>query len=128
MISSSRLLSLSLALAFALLLSHHAAAFTLSNTLGDHMVLQRDTPAVVWGFAAATTEIKTTFGGTTYSTATGSDGVWRQTLPATGAGGPYTIAFSGSDGGSAALADVLFGGAVGREEERKRGRRMGRSK
>lgn len=96
----------------ALLVAQCASAFTLSNTLGDHMVLQRDArspPAIVWGFAAAGVTIKTTFQGNTFTTTTGSDGVWRQALPPTPAGGPYTISFTGSDGGSAALNDVLFG-------------------
>ncbi len=86
---------------------------TLSNTLGDHMVLQRDASspaAVVWGFAASGVIVQTTFNGRKYSARTDPDGTWRQALPPTPAGGPYTISFSGSDGGSATLNDVLFGG------------------
>lgn len=100
---------------FALILAiaAYANAFTLSNTLGDHMVLQRDAvnpPAVVWGFADAGSSVKTTFDGKVYSATTGSDGVWRQALPQTPAGGPYQITFEGSDGSTAELNDVLFGG------------------
>jgi sialate O-acetylesterase len=39
----------------------------------------------------------------------GSDGVWRQQLPAMPAGGPYNLTFSSSTGGSASMSDVLFG-------------------
>ena len=96
-----------------LAIAAYANAFTLSNTLGDHMVLQRDAvnpPAVVWGFADVGSSVKTTFDGKVYSATTGSDGVWRQALPQTPAGGPYKITFEGSDGSTAELNDVLFGG------------------
>ena len=40
----------------------------------------------------------------------GADGFWRQLLPPTAASKvPTTITFSGSDGGKAALKDVLYG-------------------
>ena len=87
-----------------------AASFQLSNTLGDHMVLQRaPASAVVFGFADPGVVVRTTFNGTEYQTTTTSQGVWRQALPPTQAGGPYTISFSSSDGDSAQLLDVLFG-------------------
>ena len=88
---------------------------TLSNTLGDHMVLQRDArspPAIVWGFASAGLVVKTIFNGQQLTTYADSQGVWRQALPPTPAGGPYNITFSGSDGSSASLSDVLFGGVL----------------
>ena len=90
-----------------------ASAMTLSDTLGDHMVLQRDAtapPAMVWGFAASGTGVKTTFNGKAYNSIADSEGVWRQALPPTPAGGPYTLTFVASDGSSAQLQDVLFGG------------------
>ncbi len=39
----------------------------------------------------------------------GSDGVWRQALGRQDPGGPYTLQFNSSSGGSASLTDVLFG-------------------
>jgi hypothetical protein len=39
----------------------------------------------------------------------GADGVWRQALPSTPAGGPYSLIFEGTDGSTASLDDVLFG-------------------
>lgn len=81
-----------------------------SNTLGDHMVLQRDVDtATIWGSAAPSAQISTTFNGQKYSTTAGSDGVWRQVLPSTPAGGPYTITSTASTGGTLSLSDVLFG-------------------
>jgi len=85
-------------------------AFALSKTLGDHMVLQRDKPATVWGFAPAGATVKTLFNAVSYTSTAGADTIWRQQLPATPASAVgTTITFSASTGGTAALADVLFG-------------------
>jgi len=87
-----------------------ANGFSLSNTLGDHMVLQRaPQQAYVWGFANAGIVVTTTFNGQVYNATSDSTGVWRQRLPATNAGGPYNFTFKATDGGSGALNDVLFG-------------------
>jgi sialate O-acetylesterase len=98
---------------FALMPASLAAPITLSNVLGDHMVLQRDAvspPAMVWGFGDAGVVVKTSLGATVLSTTVGSDGVWRQPLPPTPASStPVTILFNASDGSSASLSDVLFG-------------------
>lgn len=85
--------------------------FALSDTLGDHMVLQRaPQAATVWGFAPAGTVVKTTFSGTIYSSTAGADTIWRQALPPTAAtAAGQTISFSASTGEAAALNDVLFG-------------------
>ena len=86
------------------------AVFALSATLGDHMTLQRDVPATVWGFAASGTSVKTTFAGNSYTASAGSDGIWRQALPATPANKVgQTISFAASTGETAALDDVVFG-------------------
>jgi sialate O-acetylesterase len=74
------------------------------------MVLQRDVPSTVWGFAPAGTTVKTTFAGNTYTTSSGADTIWRQQLPATPAtAAGQTISFSTSAGDKAALNDVVFG-------------------
>ena len=112
-------------LAGALLLGCAAAAYPppppfLSNALGSHMVLQRDAPALVYGFAppgtGVTTNMSQASSGVTYvlqTQATG-DGVWRQLLPAQaasrvdGADG-WTFGFASDAGDSASMVDVLFG-------------------
>jgi sialate O-acetylesterase len=91
---------------------HHVciARLQLSATLGNHMVLQRDNAATtVWGFATAGATVKTVFNSNNYLATTGSDGIWRQKLPSTPAGGPYSLSFSASTGEVASLTDVLFG-------------------
>jgi sialate O-acetylesterase len=84
--------------------------FSLSKTLGDHMVLQRDTVFNVWGFAPPGTTVKTSFAGKQYSATAGSDTIWRQQLPPTPANkAGQVLSFSASTGEAAQLNDVLFG-------------------
>ena len=89
------------------------AAFNLSNTLGDRMVLQRGNATVVWGFGDTVGEaVTTTFRGAALSppARVDSHGVWRQALPEVAASAiPTTLAFKGSGGGTAQLKDVLIG-------------------
>lgn len=87
-------------------------AFALSTTLGSNMVLQRaPQSATVWGFAAAGATVKTSFAGNSYSTTSGADGIWRQTLPPQPATlAPATLTFTSSTGEPPlTLANVLFG-------------------
>ena len=88
-----------------------ASAFELSNTLGDHMVLQRDdATSQVWGFADPGDVVTTTLSGHRLVSTTDKDGVWRQRLPEHPASlVPETISFSSSSGASARLDDVLWG-------------------
>eukprot|EP00746_Dinoflagellata_sp_MGD_P167752 gnl/MRDRNA2_/MRDRNA2_98627_c0_seq1.p1 gnl/MRDRNA2_/MRDRNA2_98627_c0~~gnl/MRDRNA2_/MRDRNA2_98627_c0_seq1.p1 ORF type:complete len:540 (+),score=86.72 gnl/MRDRNA2_/MRDRNA2_98627_c0_seq1:89-1708(+) len=84
--------------------------FSLSATLGDHMVLQREpASAVIWGFATEGTIVTATFNGEKYTSKAGKDTVWRASLKPTPAGGPYNISVSASTGQTTALLDVLFG-------------------
>ena len=89
------------------------ASCSLSRALGSHMVLQRDTPSALWGFAAAGVRVNVTLRSLTYSTTTDAFGVWRVVLPATPAtpvGSPGdALAIACSDGGTLALDDVLWG-------------------
>lgn len=98
-----------LRLATVALSSVASAQLTFSNVFNSGMVLMRDTPSVVWGFGNASIQVNTTFNGHTYAATVGSDGIWRQPLPSTPAGGPYSIAVAGSDGSSLALNNILFG-------------------
>lgn len=89
-----------------------AAACTLSNVLGSHMVLQRaPASAVVWGFASPGIAVKTTLAGSSALTAVAdASGIWRQSLPPQPASTVSTmINFTCTSGESFALEDVLFG-------------------
>jgi len=71
---------------FALLLSFFVgttstrADVVLPNVVGSHMVLQRDLPVPIWGFATAGEKVTISFAGQEVSATTASDGTWRVTL------------------------------------------------
>ena len=90
------------------LLLQQSHALNVSRTIGDHMVLQRNTPAVIWGFDLPMQRVSTTFLDKTYTTVAGADGIWRQALPPMAEGGPYSIQVM-SDTGAVNISDVLFG-------------------
>jgi sialate O-acetylesterase len=86
--------------------------FALSSSLGSNMVLQRaPQAALVWGFAATGSSIKTTFLGQSYTSTADATGIWRQALPPQAATAtPSTISFTSSTGEPAiTITNVLFG-------------------
>lgn len=79
----------------------------LPRLVGDHMVLQRDTPLPIWGWAERGEGIVVTLNQRSHRTRTGPDGRWRVTLPALPAGGPHTLTIEGHN--RIQLEDVLIG-------------------
>ncbi|RZL11126.1 MAG: sialate O-acetylesterase, partial [Hymenobacter sp.] len=76
--------------------------------VGSHMVLQRDRPVPVWGWAAPDEAVTLTFAGQTYAaSAPDATGRWQATLPAMPAGGPYTLTVRGRN--TISLTDVMLG-------------------
>lgn len=59
----------------------------LAQIFGDGLVLQRDKPAAVWGWADAGEKVTVSFAGHEASTSADGDGRWRVTLPALAAAG-----------------------------------------
>jgi len=103
---SSILLLLATAASFATTIAR--ANVRLPKLVGDHMVLQRDKPLPIWGWADDTEAVMVTFRGKTYAAAhTGPDGRWSTTLPATPAGGPYELVIKGKN--TLTIRDVLVG-------------------
>ena len=99
--------------------------FNISNTLSDHVVLQRaPQAAVVWGFGTQFAPVTVALfagngssgGAPAVATVSGwvsSLGVWRLSLPPMPAGGPFTIvANSTQTKEGAVVSDVLFGDVV----------------
>jgi sialate O-acetylesterase len=89
-----------------------ATSCHVSNVLGTHMVLQRDRPANVWGWANAGVAVTVSLNGAKLPAATaGADGKWLVALPAQPATTtPSTLSFACSDGTAPAdITDVLFG-------------------
>ncbi|MGI6495506.1 MAG: sialate O-acetylesterase [Kiritimatiellia bacterium] len=68
----------------------------LSDAFGDHMVLQRDRPVPVWGWAMNPGQrIAVEFNGQTKTTAADKDGRWKVVLDPMEAGGPFVLTLDG---------------------------------
>lgn len=98
---------LRLAALFFLACAYVYADPSLPHILGDHMVLQRDRPIHVWGWAAPGERIEVTLAGGRRFAVTDPLRRWSVTLPALPAGGPYTLAVAGRR--TIELKDVLIG-------------------
>lgn len=85
------------------------AEVKLPAIFGDHMVLQQQTEAAIWGKASPSknVSVKTSWDGKSYNTRADSDGNWKLKVKTPRAGGPYTITIS--DGKALKLNDVLIG-------------------
>lgn len=57
-------------------------ALEVPSIFGDHMVVQRDRPITVWGWAEAGAKIEVEFGPKRAAAVAGSDGRWEAVLPA----------------------------------------------
>ncbi|WP_143306537.1 sialate O-acetylesterase [Chitinophaga vietnamensis] len=84
------------------------AQITMPKVFGDSMVLQRDQPIPVWGWASPGMQVTGKLGAAQASAVTGKDGKWMLRFPARKAGGPYTLKVS-SRGGNVEFKNVLIG-------------------
>ena len=66
------------------------AEVRLPSLVGSHMVLQRDVPARVWGWAAPGEAVRVSVGGASGGATAAGDGRWSVDLPPQPAGGPLT--------------------------------------
>ncbi|MEM8782118.1 MAG: sialate O-acetylesterase [Planctomycetota bacterium] len=80
----------------------------LPAVLGDHMVLQRDKPLPVWGWAEPRAEVRVRFKGQEVSGVADAQGRWSVTLEPVAAGGPYAMDVEAGDE-RVAFEDVLVG-------------------
>ena len=85
-----------------------AAEVRLASVFGDHMVLQREQPLKVWGWAAAGERVQVTVGGGSAAVQAGDDGRWSVELPALEASSvPVKFVVRGTN--QIELSDVLVG-------------------
>ncbi len=63
----------------------------LAHVFSDHVVLQRDRPIDVWGWAEAGEEVIVTLSGSTRRTHADANGRWELEMPELPAGGPHTL-------------------------------------
>lgn len=83
------------------------ADIRLPHLLSDHIVLQRDKPATLWGWADPGEKVTVTLGEEDQSVTADHAGQWKVALKAHPAGGPYDITITGKN--KLMLSDVLFG-------------------
>ena len=84
-----------------------SATITLPPVFSDHMVIQRNKPIRVWGWAAPGERITIKIAYATTKIRLGRNGKFVGLLPAMPAGGPYTLTVSGSN--TITINDVLAG-------------------
>jgi len=82
------------------------ADVTLPKILSSHMVVQRDLPVHVWGWASAGEEVSVTFRGETRTTKAEKLGRWSLYLKPGAAGGPYELTVKGVPATQAAGGDA----------------------
>lgn len=73
----------------------------------DGMVLQREMPAPVWGWADPGENVSVTIDGQTKQATAGVDGTWRVVLDPMPAGGPHSLTIEGTN--TIVIQDVLVG-------------------
>lgn len=83
------------------------AQLRLPRLISDGMVLQRDTPLKVWGWANTGEKITVRFTNRTYKTVAGPDGKWQVKMPPIPSGGPFTMDIAGTS--RLQVKDILIG-------------------
>jgi sialate O-acetylesterase len=79
----------------------------LPHLFTSHMILQRDKPIAVWGWADPSERISVSLGSSVRETTTAADGRWSVALPPMFAGGPFTLVVKGKT--IIELKDVMLG-------------------
>ena len=74
----------------------------------NHMVLQRDKPVNIWGWANAGEKVSLTFNGQKAKAKVAADGKWQVTLKPMAFGGPFDLTVKSSSG-EKILKDILIG-------------------
>jgi sialate O-acetylesterase len=101
---------------WTLLLSLFAAAgvsqsapadIRLPHVFGDHMVLQRDKPIIIWGWGNPGETVTVQLGSESGTAQANDRGEWKVTLAAMPAGGPFTLTVNGSS--AVSYNDVMIG-------------------
>ena len=88
--------------------TRESSALRLARLFADGVVLQRDKPIAVWGWAEPNAEVSVVFRGRSSHAKAAGDGRWLAKLPAEPAGGPYELTVR-SGGAHIDLRDVLVG-------------------
>ena len=79
----------------------------LPKLISDGMVLQRDKPLKIWGWASPKEKISVDFNKKTYKVISLETGKWEVTLPQYAAGGPFEMTLKGKN--EIKIKDILIG-------------------
>lgn len=83
------------------------AEIRLPNLFGDNMILQRDAPITLWGWADKQEKISVIFHHKTYQIKADKYGKWKMTMDAMPMGGPYDMEIKGIN--TITLKNILIG-------------------
>ena len=83
------------------------AQIKLPAIVRDSMILQRDAPVTIWGWASPGEKISILLNKKKYTVKADTNGRWKTTMSPTKAGGPYTIELNGKN--KITIRNVLFG-------------------
>ena len=83
------------------------ATITLPKIFGDNMVLQRNKPITIWGWAKAGEKVTVRFNQQQKSVVAGKSGKWQLQLQPENAGGPYQLRVTGKN--TISLQNILVG-------------------
>lgn len=88
----------------------HAAELTLPAVFCDHMVLQREKPLPIWGWADPGESVSVSFGKHVRTTTADSNGDWSLKLdPLEASSEPHTLIITGRENRKLEVKDVLVG-------------------
>jgi sialate O-acetylesterase len=79
----------------------------LPHLISDGLILQRDVPLKIWGWAAANEAVTVSFSNKDYKTVATAQGDWSVSLPAHRAGGAYTMTIKASN--TITVNNILLG-------------------
>jgi len=97
-------------LAFSAFLSFSLyAGVTLPRIFGDNMVLQRDKPVAIWGWASGGEKVTVKFHDQTKTVKADKQGRWSLHLDPESAGGPYQLTVTGKSGPEKTYTNVMVG-------------------
>jgi sialate O-acetylesterase len=83
------------------------AQIKLPRLISNGMVLQRDIPLKIWGWASPNEKVEIDFNQKKFKATTAKDGTWRVVLPSQKAGGPYEMTLLASN--TIVLKNILIG-------------------
>lgn len=79
----------------------------LPRLVSNGMILQREIPVNIWGWASPGEKVELSFNSQTFETTTTAEGKWKIVLPEQKAGGPFSMTITASN--QINLRNILFG-------------------